>query len=122
MSADVRILARVLGGVLVATCVAIVPARAQDDAALTHARALLRTVPLIDGHNDLPWEIRTSKTAPMDVQAYNLNAQTLGNTDIPRLRAGRGAAPSSGRSTSPARPRTAATPGCSSRNSTSPGG
>ena len=64
------------------------PAGAQEDAALTHARALLRTVPLIDGHNDLPWEIRTSKTAPMDVQAYNLNAQTVGNTDIARLRAG----------------------------------
>ncbi len=64
------------------------PVLAQEDAALTHARALLKTVPLIDGHNDLPWEIRMSETAPMDVQAYNLNVQTHGNTDIARLRAG----------------------------------
>jgi membrane dipeptidase len=88
VSAEVRVLARAVGGALVALALAALPAGAQEDAALTHARALLRTVPLIDGHNDLPWEIRTSKTAPMDVQAYNLNAQTAGNTDIARLRAG----------------------------------
>ena len=35
------------------------PASAQGpDAALEHARALLRSSPIIDGHNDLPWEIR----------------------------------------------------------------
>jgi membrane dipeptidase len=64
------------------------PLLAQEDAALAHARALLKTVPLIDGHNDLPWEIRMSETAPMDVGAYDLNAATHGNTDIARLRAG----------------------------------
>jgi membrane dipeptidase len=64
------------------------PLTAQDDPALAHARALLKSVPLIDGHNDLPWEIRTSETAPRDVQAYNLNAAAPGNTDIARLRAG----------------------------------
>jgi membrane dipeptidase len=31
------------------------------DAALTHARVLLRSTPLIDGHNDLPWEIRRAR-------------------------------------------------------------
>jgi len=31
---------------------------AAEDAALTRARALLRRVPLIDGHNDYPWEVR----------------------------------------------------------------
>jgi len=88
VSADVRNLVRAFGGALVAAVLVGTPAAAQEDAALKHARALLKTVPLIDGHNDLPWEIRTSKTAPMDVPAYNLSAQTLGNTDIPRLRAG----------------------------------
>ena len=88
MPVDVRVLARAVGGALVALALVALPAGAQEDAALAHARALLKTVPLIDGHNDLPWEIRTSKTAPMDVQAYNLNTQTLGNTDIARLRAG----------------------------------
>lgn len=69
-------------------CAASAPLAAQADPALAHARALLKTVPLIDGHNDLPWEIRTSETAPMDVRAYDLNAPTHGNTDIARLRAG----------------------------------
>ncbi len=74
--------------VLAAAAMLASPLSAQDDPALTHARALLKTVPLIDGHNDLPWEIRTSETAPMDVQAYDLNQATHGNTDIARLRAG----------------------------------
>jgi len=75
-------------GACLAVCLLAAPAFAQEDAALKHARALLKTVPLIDGHNDLPWEIRTFDSAPRDVQAYNLNAPTQGNTDIARLRAG----------------------------------
>ena len=42
------------------------------DPALEHARKLLQSTPLIDGHNDLPWEIRESKTAPRDVAAYDI--------------------------------------------------
>ena len=69
------------------------PAAAQNpkgppDAALEHARKLLRSTPLIDGHNDLPWEIRHSKTAPRDVQAYDLRARTHGHTDLARLEEG----------------------------------
>jgi membrane dipeptidase len=45
-------------------------------------------VPLIDGHNDLPWAIRESKTAPMDVAAYDLRRRTTGHTDLERLKAG----------------------------------
>jgi len=48
---------------------------------------VLSTTPLIDGHNDLAWEIRSS--ADRDVSAYDLRARTEGHTDIPRLRAGR---------------------------------
>ena len=33
------------------------------------ARKVLASTPLIDGHNDLAWAIRESKTAPMDVAA-----------------------------------------------------
>jgi membrane dipeptidase len=88
VSAHLRSLASALAGVTIALGLLAVPVAAQEDAALTHARALLKTVPLIDGHNDLPWEIRMSETAPMDVQAYNLNLATKGNTDIARLRAG----------------------------------
>jgi membrane dipeptidase len=61
---------------------------AQSDPALERARKVLRSVPLIDGHNDLAWEIRQSKTAPMDVAAYDLRTQTPGHTDLERLKAG----------------------------------
>jgi len=57
---------------------------------LTRARELLARHPLIDGHNDLPWKIRTSKSAPGDLGAYDLAtaAPDGGHTDLPRLRAG----------------------------------
>jgi membrane dipeptidase len=64
------------------------PLAAQDDPALVHARKLLRSTPLIDGHNDLAWEIRVSPTAPGAVEAYDLRARTPGQTDLERLRAG----------------------------------
>jgi len=55
---------------------------------LDRARRILATTPLIDGHNDLPWAIRESKTAPRDVDAYDLRGHTAGHTDLDRLRAG----------------------------------
>jgi len=57
-------------------------------AALAHARAILSSSPLIDGHNDLPWVIREQKNAPMDVAAYDLSKPTTGMTDLARLRQG----------------------------------
>jgi membrane dipeptidase len=61
----------------------------QKDQALTRARALLEKVPLFDGHNDLPWVIRTDRDARGDVAAYDLRrVQQRGDTDIPRLREG----------------------------------
>jgi membrane dipeptidase len=58
------------------------------DRALEHARKLLRSTPLIDGHNDLPWAIRESKKAPRDVAAYDLRTRTTGHTDLSRLAQG----------------------------------
>ena len=64
------------------------------------ARDLLRRFPLIDGHNDLPWELRerarhdggdvnTLSLAPGDPVAVNLAAPVAGtHTDLPRLAAG----------------------------------
>jgi membrane dipeptidase len=63
-------------------------AMAQSDPALERARRILRSVPLVDGHNDLPWEIRISETAPRDVAAYDLRTRTPGHTDLERLKAG----------------------------------
>ncbi len=62
------------------------------DPALEHARRLLRSTPLIDGHNDLPWEIRTSRTAPRDVDAYDIRKPAPMHTDLARLAEGQVAA------------------------------
>jgi len=65
------------------------PTRAQSkDRALEHARKLLRSTPLIDGHNDLPWAIRESEKAPRDVAAYDLRTRTTGHTDLSRMAQG----------------------------------
>jgi len=61
---------------------------AAEDAALARARALLARHPVLDGHNDLPWAIRESPEAPLDVVAYDLRRPTPGNTDLARLRQG----------------------------------
>jgi membrane dipeptidase len=63
-------------------------ARADEDAALVHARKLLHSAILVDGHNDLPWAVRTNKAAPGDVAAYDLRKPTAGQTDLARLNAG----------------------------------
>jgi membrane dipeptidase len=61
----------------------------RQDTALAQARALLQRVPLLDGHNDLPWVIRIDAEARGDVVAYDLRRQhQKGDTDIPRLREG----------------------------------
>ena len=67
-----------------------VSAPATADAALDHAKEVLAKGILFDGHNDLPWAIRQAKTAPGDVDAYDLRTKAPGDgqTDIPRLRAG----------------------------------
>jgi len=79
-----------LGGALLAglLILSLSTARADEDAAVTHARKLLQTAILVDGHNDLPWAIRTNKTAPGDVKAYDLRKPTPGNTDFARLKLG----------------------------------
>jgi len=61
------------------------PTPATDDAALRAARRLLRTHPLIDGHNDLAWQIREHAASPGDVEAYDLRKRTAGHTDLARL-------------------------------------
>jgi membrane dipeptidase len=69
---------------------------AQDQAALrARVDRILAATPLIDGHNDLPWEIRErfdSKLSKIDLthdQSGLLSAEGVPlMTDIPRLRAG----------------------------------
>jgi membrane dipeptidase len=49
---------------------------------LERAKRVLRSTPLVDGHNDLPWAIRESSKAPHDVEAYDLRKATPGHTDL----------------------------------------
>jgi membrane dipeptidase len=58
-------------------------------AALSEARRLLDQAILVDGHNDLPWAIRTHDKAPGDVAAYDLRGEVPGQTDLARLKEGR---------------------------------
>ncbi len=72
---------------IVVTTVALAQT-APPEAALEHARTLLKATPLVDGHNDLPWVIRIDAKAPHDVEAYDLRRRTSGDTDLQRLHEG----------------------------------
>lgn len=50
------------------------------------ARAILKTAPIIDGHNDLPMVIRDELGG--DVEGHDISVPASHDTDIPRLRAG----------------------------------
>ena len=67
------------------------PAPADDAALKARVERLLTSTPVIDGHNDLPWEIRVNHDAK--VEALDLNQDTSKlpkplQTDIPRLKKG----------------------------------
>ena len=58
-----------------------------DNRLLERARALLRSTPLIDGHNDYPWEVR--ERAQQDLDKLDISKpQPAIMTDIARLRSG----------------------------------
>lgn len=60
---------------------------AVEDPAVARARAILRRVPLIDGHNDYPWQVRDK--ARGDILRFDLTKpQPSLHTDFARLRAG----------------------------------
>jgi len=64
------------------------PTRAE----LARVDRILCGTPLIDGHNDLPWEIRSSFNNDLAAVDLNRDTRTLTpplHTDIPRLRQGR---------------------------------
>jgi membrane dipeptidase len=59
------------------------------EAALDHARHLLRTIPLVDGHNDMPWIIHSDAKAKKSVKLYDVSRKhPETDTDLPRLKAG----------------------------------
>jgi len=79
---------------------AAAPLEAQTDSALIrHALRLQRAVPMIDGHNDLPWKLRTRgsdsfERSDLGRVVFSWDSMDIARpqpqlaTDIPRLRAG----------------------------------
>ena len=76
--------------VLAAACIFALPrlAFADDAANLLRAHALLKSTPLVDGHNDLPIIIAENEKAPGDIDGYDLNHTMPHETDIARMRKG----------------------------------
>ena len=75
---------------LAAASVAALAGAAQAQEGEARVSELLKTTPLIDGHNDLPWALRQdygNDVFGVDL-TENLSATTKLHTDIPRLRAG----------------------------------
>jgi membrane dipeptidase len=79
-------------GLAPAAALAAAPAVPDGDAArLQRARRLLREVPLVDGHNDLPWQLRErrgNRLAGFDLAADGRRQTPPLHTDLPRLREG----------------------------------
>ena len=63
------------------------PAQSTDPN-MARALRVLRTAPVFDGHNDLPWRIREDSVHPKDVEAYDIRTHAPGMTDLPRLKQG----------------------------------
>jgi membrane dipeptidase len=62
-----------------------------DPALLERARRILREVPLVDGHNDLPWELRQrvgNHLDQLDLAKDTSHFEKPMMTDIPRLKQG----------------------------------
>ena len=62
--------------VLLAVCASPLMAQQPSPAHVALARRVLRTTPLVDGHNDLPWRIREDTVARGDVEKYDLRQPT----------------------------------------------
>jgi len=77
---------RLLAGVAVAAIATVAHAHSANEARLME---ILKTTPLIDGHNDLPWALRQQSAHPMDLEHYDLRQRTPHETDLARLKQGK---------------------------------
>lgn len=65
---------------------------APDAATVKRVDKVLSRAPVIDGHNDLPWELRSSHDSRVEAVELSADTAALDNplqTDIPRLRKGK---------------------------------
>ena len=88
MLSSMRIIPLFACAALAAAC-ASTPRVDQGGDPLERARRILRDTPLVDGHNDLPWELREKAGGELDSidLAVRHSPDTL-DTDLPRLREG----------------------------------
>ncbi len=78
--------------VIVSCLAAAAPASPEDDALIRRVDRILSKTPLIDGHNDVPWQFRDRAQGKLDALPFAEDTSTLDppmHTDLPRLRAGR---------------------------------
>ena len=75
----------VLAAAVAFACCAAPSSLLAEDEALVRARALLDRVPLVDGHNDLPWTLRETFGSDLSKVDLRKRGATV-DTDIPRLR------------------------------------
>lgn len=83
--------AALLGTALAATLAAPVWAQAPTASERARVERILRRTPLIDGHNDLPWEIRQKfdrRVDRVDLAGDTRRGPQPLHTDIPRLKQG----------------------------------
>jgi len=75
---------------LLAMTTTLAAAADQADSRRDQARRILREVPLIDGHNDVPWHYRrhSNDFSAIDLAGDTTKLPSPMATDIPRLRAG----------------------------------
>ena len=80
-----KILLALLAVAFVAPALMTLQAQATDPL-MARALRLLKDAPIIDGHNDYPWEVR--EKTKKDVDVFDLRKPTPLHTDFARLRAG----------------------------------
>lgn len=78
---------RVISTVFLSLWVSVCVVNTAEDPYLTRAWKLMSEVPLIDGHNDLPWQLR--KQFNNELNKVDLNTLNSTHTNIPKIKEGR---------------------------------
>uniref|UniRef100_UPI0037E89C3A dipeptidase 1 n=1 Tax=Semicossyphus pulcher TaxID=241346 RepID=UPI0037E89C3A len=80
-------LSQVISAVFLSLWVSSCVVSSVDDPYMTRALQLMSETPLIDGHNDLPWQLR--KQFNNELNKVDLNTLSTTHTNIPKIKEGR---------------------------------
>ncbi|XP_070764912.1 dipeptidase 1 [Enoplosus armatus] len=80
-------LSKVISAVCLALWVSSCAGTSAEDPYMTRALKLMSETPLIDGHNDLPWQLR--KQFNNELNKVDLNTLKTTHTNIPKIKEGR---------------------------------